>query len=79
MVEDCIDAFEHLAIRKENLTNELFKQCFISGLKEKIQAHIEMSYPWLNSTQSKCPNFSPSPLKMWWLLSSLPHPSNSTS
>jgi hypothetical protein len=36
MVEDYIYSFEHLVFRTKNLINEVFKQCFISGLKEEI-------------------------------------------
>jgi hypothetical protein len=62
-------------LEQKNLTNEFFKQCFISGLKEEIKAQVEMNHPatWLEATQlahhaqvisyaqSKCPNFAPCP------------------
>jgi hypothetical protein len=37
----------------ENLTYSLYKYCFISGLKEKIQAQVRMQRPttWLDATQ----------------------------
>jgi hypothetical protein len=43
--------FEELAIRTEGLSNEFYLQCFISGLKEAIKAHVNMhhSTTWLHA------------------------------
>jgi hypothetical protein len=42
-VEDFIVSFEHLAFRTEGMTDAFFRECFISGLKEEIWAHVLMS------------------------------------
>jgi hypothetical protein len=42
-VEDFIVAFEHLAFRTEGMTDAFFRECFISGLKEEIWAHVLMA------------------------------------
>jgi hypothetical protein len=46
-----IAAFEQLAIRTECLSDELYLECFISGLKEEICAHVCMHHPitWLQN------------------------------
>jgi hypothetical protein len=44
-VEDFIDAFEHLAFRTKGMNDAFFTECFISGLKEEIQAHVLMAQP----------------------------------
>jgi hypothetical protein len=41
-IEDFIAAFEHLAFRTEGMTDAFFRECFISGLKEEIRAHVLM-------------------------------------
>jgi hypothetical protein len=43
MVEDFIDAFENLSFRTEGMTDAFFRECFISGLKEEIWAHVLMA------------------------------------
>jgi hypothetical protein len=43
IVKDFIAAFEHLAFRTERMTDAFFRECFISGLKEEIQAHVLMA------------------------------------
>jgi hypothetical protein len=43
IVEDFIDAFENLAFRTEGMTDDFFRECFISGLKEEILAHVLMA------------------------------------
>jgi hypothetical protein len=43
IVEDFIAAFECLAFQKEGLTDAFFRECFISGLKEDIWAHVLMA------------------------------------
>jgi len=60
-----------LAIHREGLGDEIYLECFISGLKEAIQAHVRMQHPptWIDAytnaieveralvAQSPCPNF----------------------
>ena len=45
-----IAAFEQLAIRTECLSDEFYLECFISGLKEEICAHVCMHHhiTWLH-------------------------------
>jgi hypothetical protein len=52
-VEDFIAAFERLAFRTEGMTDAFFRECFISGLKEEIQAHVLMARPttWVEATK----------------------------
>ena len=40
IVRDYIATFEQLAIRTDGLGDEFYLECFISGLKEAIQAHV---------------------------------------
>jgi hypothetical protein len=42
-LEDFIATFEHLAFQTEGMTDAFFRECFISGLKEEIQAHVLMA------------------------------------
>jgi len=46
-----IVTFETLAIRKEGLGDAFYLECFISGLKEAIQAHVRMHHPptWMDT------------------------------
>jgi hypothetical protein len=74
-VEDFIAAFECLAFRTEGMTNAFFQECFISGLKEEIWAHVFMARPstWVEATkrakeaqqvvssQNQKPSFIPRP------------------
>jgi hypothetical protein len=74
-VEDFIAAFEHLAFRTEGMTDSFFRECFISGLKEEIRAHVLMARPttWVEATkkakeaqqivssQNRKPSFIPRP------------------
>lgn len=48
---DFITAFEQLAIRTEGLSNEFYLECFISGLKDAIKAHVCMHHlaTWLQA------------------------------
>jgi hypothetical protein len=50
-VIDFIATFEQLAIRTEGLSDEFYLECFISGLKEAIHAHVCMHHPitWLQA------------------------------
>jgi hypothetical protein len=43
IVEDFIATFEHLAFQTEGMTDVFFRECFISGLKEEIRAHVLMA------------------------------------
>jgi hypothetical protein len=74
-VEDFIAAFERLAFRTEGMTDAFFRECFISGLKEEVRAHVLMDRPttWVEATkkskeaqqivssQNRKPSFFPSP------------------
>jgi hypothetical protein len=74
-VEDFIATFEHLAFRTEGMTDAFFRECFISGLKEEIRAHVLMARPttWVEATkkdkesqqivssQNRKPSFIPHP------------------
>jgi hypothetical protein len=42
-VEDFIAAFERLDFRTEGMSDAFFQECFISGLKDEIQAHVLMA------------------------------------
>ena len=52
-VKDFIAAFERLAFRTEGMTDAFFRECFISGLKEEIRAHVLMARPttWVEATK----------------------------
>jgi hypothetical protein len=52
-VEDFIIAFERLTFRTEDMTDAFFRECFISGLKEDIRAHVLMARPsiWVEATK----------------------------
>jgi hypothetical protein len=52
-VEYFIATFEHLDFRTEGMSDGFFKECFISGLKDEICAHVLMAHPqtWLEATQ----------------------------
>jgi hypothetical protein len=74
-VEDFIAAFERLVFRTEGMTDAFFRECFISGLKEEIRAHVLMARPttWVEATkkakeaqqivssQNRKPSFIPCP------------------
>ncbi|MCZ2221939.1 retropepsin-like aspartic protease family protein, partial [Corynebacterium pilbarense] len=74
-VEDFIAAFERLAFRTEGMTDAFFRECFISGLKEEVRAHVLMARPttWVEATkkakeaqqivssQNRKPSFIPRP------------------
>jgi hypothetical protein len=44
-IEDFIATFECLAFRTEGMTDAFFRDCFISGLKDEIRAHVLMARP----------------------------------
>jgi hypothetical protein len=52
-VEDFIATFERLDFRTEGMTDDFFQECFISGLKEEIRAHVLMARPssWVEDTK----------------------------
>jgi hypothetical protein len=52
-VEDFITAFECLAFRIEGMSDAFFQECFISGLKDEIRAHVLMARPesWVEATK----------------------------
>jgi hypothetical protein len=74
-VKDFIAAFEHLDFQTEGMTDAFFRECFISGLKEEIRAHVLMAQPmnWVEDTkkdkeaqqivssQNRNPSFIPCP------------------
>jgi hypothetical protein len=74
-VEYFIATFEHLAFRTEGMTDAFFQECFISGIKEEIQAHVLMAQPvtrveatkkskeaqQIVSSQNRKPSFIPHP------------------
>jgi hypothetical protein len=41
-LEEFIAIFEHLAFRTEGMSDAFFRECFISGLKDDICAHVLM-------------------------------------
>jgi hypothetical protein len=51
-VEDYITTFEQLAFHTKGMLDTFFHECFISGLKEDIHAHVLMAHPktWLEAT-----------------------------
>jgi hypothetical protein len=52
-VEDFIFSFEHLDFCTEGMSDAFFRECFISGLKDEICAHVLMAHPqtWLEATK----------------------------
>jgi hypothetical protein len=75
IVEDFIATFERLAFRTEGMSDAFFRECFISGLKDEIRAHVVMVRPqtWVEATkrakeaqqvvssQTRKPSFIPRP------------------
>jgi hypothetical protein len=73
--EDFIAAFECLDFRTEGMSDAFFRECFISGLKDEIWAHVLMARPkiWVEATkrakeeqqvvssQNRKPSFIPRP------------------
>jgi hypothetical protein len=45
-VEDFIAAFERLDFWIEGMFDAFLQECFISGLKDEIWAHVLMARPW---------------------------------
>jgi hypothetical protein len=52
-MEYFIAAFERLTFRTEGMSDAFFQECFISGLKDEIQAHVLMARPesWVEATK----------------------------
>jgi DNA-directed RNA polymerase specialized sigma subunit len=52
-VEDFIAAFERLDFREEGMFDAFFRECFISGVKDDIRAHVPMAWPesWVEATK----------------------------
>jgi hypothetical protein len=52
-VEDFIASFERLDFRTEGMFDAFFRECFISGLKDDIRAHVLMARPqsWVEATK----------------------------
>jgi hypothetical protein len=44
-MEDFIAFFERLDFRTEGMSDVFFRECFISGLKGEIRAHVLMARP----------------------------------
>jgi hypothetical protein len=53
IVEDFIAAFESLTFTTEGMPDSFFRECFISGLKDEIWAHVLMFHPesWVEATK----------------------------
>jgi len=51
IVKDYIATFDILAICIEGMGDEFYFEYFISGLKEAIQAHVQMHHPptWMDA------------------------------
>jgi hypothetical protein len=51
-VEDFIATFERLDFRTEGMSDAFFREFFISGLKDEIQAHVLVAQPqsWVEAT-----------------------------
>jgi hypothetical protein len=52
-MEYFISSFEHLDFQMEGMTYDLLRDCFISGLKDEINAQVIMARPqtWLEATK----------------------------
>jgi hypothetical protein len=55
IVEDFIVDFECLDFRKKGMSDAFFLDCFISGLKDEIWAHVLMARPqnWVEGTKGE--------------------------
>jgi hypothetical protein len=53
IVEDFIASFECLSFWIEGMSDAFFRECFISGLKDEIHAHVLMAWPqsWVEDTK----------------------------
>jgi hypothetical protein len=52
-VEDFIASFERLTFQTKSMSDAFFQECFISGLKDEIRAHVLMAWPqsWVEDTK----------------------------
>jgi hypothetical protein len=52
-LKDFIASFEFLAFRTEGMSDAFFRECFISGLKDEIWAHVLMARleSWVEATK----------------------------
>ena len=52
-VEDFIATFERLDFQTEGMFDAFFRECFISGLKDDIRAHVLMTLPsiWVEANK----------------------------
>ena len=52
-MEDFIVDFERLDFRTKGMSDAFFLDCFISGLKDEIRAHVLMAWPssWMEDTK----------------------------
>jgi hypothetical protein len=53
IVEDFISSFERLSFRIEGMSDDFFRECFISGLKYEIHSHVLVARPqsWVDATK----------------------------
>jgi hypothetical protein len=53
IVEYFITNFERMAFHIEGVSDAFFRECFISGLKDEIRAHVLMAWPqiWVDATK----------------------------
>eukprot|EP00253_Pinus_taeda_P027980 PITA_27980 len=72
IVDEYITTFEAFAFRTRGLSDVFYTECFISGLKEAIKAHIQLHHPptWIEACKvarnveralaalATCPNFT---------------------
>jgi hypothetical protein len=51
-MEDFITTFEHLDFITKGISDDFFRECFISVLKDEIHAHVRMAHTqaWLEDT-----------------------------
>jgi hypothetical protein len=52
-MEDFIATFERLDFHTEGMSDAFFRECFISGIKDEIRAHVLMAQPqsWVDATK----------------------------
>jgi hypothetical protein len=52
-MEDFIASFQYLDFQIEGMSDAFFRECFISGLKDEIWAHVLMAQPqsWVEATK----------------------------
>ena len=52
-MEEIIATFERMDFRTKGMSDAFFRECFISGLKDEIRAHVLMARPesWVEATK----------------------------